>query len=193
MNPSNVPERWFDTLEMPEIVEWLSDKNFPYDNAYHMVSYLKRKRAAGFERVVLDTSQVPQSFVHWWCHMRVARRTGLRVPEYTHMQKWLPRITKWKKGPARPEDVIGTFKVWLDILFLDISMYEDEFKRPNVPRRAGDDDIQWDEDGALAEYTRVETVQYVMNQGLAIFKERGWKDGASYWKRECKKYFTLFS
>ncbi len=190
MNPRKVPKRWFDTLEMAAVVDWLSDENFPIDTAENMVTHLRHKRVPEFNQLLIDKTHFPQSFVHWWCHMRVARRINLNTPAYAHMDKWLPRVMVWKKKAARPEDVIGTFKIWLDILFLDVSMYEDETHRPRVPRRVGDD-IQWD--GESTDYTRVDTIKYIMDQGLAIFKERGWKDGASYWKRECKKYLSLFT
>ena len=39
--------------------------------------------------------------------------------------------------------------------------------------------------------TRIESMEFIISEGLKIMKERGWTDGYDYWKRESKKYLVF--
>ena len=67
-------------------------------------------------------------------------------------------------------DIFGTFKAWLDILFVDMTVYDDEEQRDGVPRRS-DDIIVWSGDDMDVK-SRKETMNYIICQGLSIMEER---------------------
>jgi len=193
MNSANVPERWFDTLEESPVVEWLDDEDFPFTTTKAMIRYLKGRRSAALKRLLVQENDIPQSFAHWWCHTRVSRRQGSEGPMYAMIEKWLSVCAAWKNADTTPVDIIGTFKVWLDILFIDLSVYEDERQRPNVPRLYGQH-IRWHHGINTVvgpKTTRLDAVEFIMAQGLVLFQERGWKEGETYWKSECNKYLGL--
>ena len=39
--------------------------------------------------------------------------------------------------------------------------------------------------------SRQETLKYIIQEGLNIFNERGWKEGTTYWENETKKYLIF--
>lgn len=194
MNSLDIPERWFDTLEEAPVKEWLDDDEFPFDTAENMISYLKYRGDDALDRMLLDDTGVPQSFAHWWCHVRVARRDGPERPVYPCMERWLPIVSRWKQVTAQPIDIIGTFKIWLDALFIDVSIYSDEHQRPNVPRLKNGR-LQWRSQlkKAPLKKSRRDTIAYIMDEGYEFFHERGWAKGETYWEQQCKKYSVLFS
>lgn len=190
----DIPERWFDTLEQPPAKKWLADEDFPFDNAENMISYLKQQGDDALDLMLVDESRIPQSFVHWWCRVRDARRDGPERPIYPCMERWLPVVSRWKQETAQPIDIIATFQIWLDMLFIDISVYADEYLRPNVPRlKSGR--LHWRSTSKKVSYkkSRRDTIEYIMNEGLEFFQERGWTQGQRYWEQQCKKYSVLFS
>lgn len=193
MTSTNIPV-WFETLEDSPVRDWLDDDEFPFDTAENMIAYLSKHDVDALKRLLVDDSNIPQSFVHWWCHVRVARRDGPERPVYSCLESWLPVVARWKKSDCQPTDVIGTFKVWMDLLFVDITVYDDENQRPNVPRLKNGA-IHWRKrpKKTTLEKTRKDTLQFIMDQGHEIFRERGWIEGQLYWKSQCKKYSVLFT
>lgn len=186
----DMPSDWMDTLEDEPVVTWLEDDDFPFSTSESMIQYLRRHYKKDVGTLIVSDAIMPQSFAHWWCRVRVTRRDGRTTPDYPTLTKWLSIVYEWRGEDTTPNDVFGTFKAWLDILFLDMTIYEDEAARHGVPRQIGDG-VQWHGRRRNAK-TRLETMRFIVNEGLEIFRERGWSDGYEYWNEECKKY-NLFS
>ena len=201
-----VPDDWLDTLDEPPVSNWFDNENYPMDRSKEdIIKFLKQKKDPALGRFVTeDDDDLPQSFVHWWLYTRDARRIATANdeepedawPEYPTLEKWLPIVEEWKTKNAEDDeiddvthaDIFGTFKAWLDILFVDISVYDNEDQRDSVPRRL-DDIVVWED--AAEVRTRKETMDFIICEGLKIMKERGWTDGYDYWKKECKKYLVF--
>jgi hypothetical protein len=202
-----VPDNWLDTLDKPPVSVWFDNENYPMDRSKEdIIKFLKQKKDTALGRFVTeDVDDLPQSFVHWWLYTRDARRTananGEELddarPEYPTLVKWLLIVQEWKTQNAEDDvtkddvthaDIFGTFKAWLDILFVDMTVYDNEDQRKGVPRRI-DNTVMWESQARVR--TRKETMDFIICEGLKIMKERGWTDGYDYWKRECKKYLVF--
>ena len=201
-----VPDDWLDTLDHPPVSGWFDNENYPMDHSKEdILKFLKQKKDPALGRFVTeDDDDLPQSFAHWWLSTRDARRTANANdeelndarPEYPTLEKWLPIVEKWKTPNAEDDeidnvahaDIFGTFKAWLDILFVDMSVYDNEDQREHVPRRL-DEMVVWEAQAGVR--TRIESMEFIISEGLKIMKERGWTDGYDYWKRESKKYLVF--
>lgn len=196
-----VPDNWLETCDHPPVSEWI-DKDYPLGRDHSkddVLKFLIGKKDPSLKHFVTDgDNDLPQSFAHWWLYTRDARRTAVAKdeepddvrPEYPTLEKWLPIVQDWQvdNGEVTHADIFGTFKAWLDILFVDMSVYVNEDQREGVPRRL-DDSVVWQtQDGVQ---TRKETMKFIICEGLNIMKERGWSDGYDYWKGECKKYLVF--
>lgn len=207
-----VPGDWLQTLDVPPVSGWFDNENYPMDRSKEdIIKFLKQKKDTALGRFVTENNNdLPQSYVHWWLYTRDARRTANANgkdangkepddarPEYPTLEKWLPIVGKWKTQNAEDDvthadvthaDIFGTFKAWLDILFVDMTVYDNEDQRKGVPRRI-DNTVMWEPQARVL--TRKETMDFIICEGLKIMKERGWTDGYDYWKRECKKYLVF--
>ena len=184
-------DEWLSTTNQQPAAGWLADIDFPYKDAHDMIRYIQSRGLQDDARMVTSNgdTDLPQAFVHWWCHMRVERRRNPgKAPRYACLEKWRPIVSRWQGNQANSIDVFGTFNVWLDILFMDLTVYESEVPRERVPRKYGDT-IRWD--GMGEPDTRMATLNYIIEQGVRIFEERGWVEGADYWKEKCKQYLVF--
>ena len=85
------------------------------------------------------------------------------------------------------------FKTWLDLLFIDITSFEDEGHREGVPRLyyiKGEANI-YVKNAQQKRASRRETVKYIIQQGIDIFQERGFVKGLEWWSKDCKLMNTL--
>jgi len=196
-----VPEEWRATVDRPPVSNWLADVRCPMGDDHSkedVLQFLKQKKDPELQHFVVETDdELPQSFAHWWLYMRDAWRTALAAdegtddiyPNYPTLEKWLSVVEDWKTpDEVTHADIFGTFKAWLDILFLDMAVYANEEQRDGVPRRFGDV-VVWEAREGVG--TRKETMDFVIREGLNIMQERGWTDGYEYWKNECKKYLVF--
>lgn len=193
MNTTNVPSDWASTGDTLPVSKWLADDRLPIDAApAEMILYIKSKFSDDFGHILLKENTLPQDFVHWWCHMAKYDPEDKPVSIYPTLSWWIPIIGKWLGRNASASDVFGTFRAWLDILFLDQTVYQNEHVRLNVPRKYKRT-IHWiKQPGNKIPESRLSTMNYIIEQGLGIFEERGWTEGYNYWKEETKKY-ELFS
>lgn len=196
-------------LTEEETFVWLADDNLPQRNVQHMLQYIRAKWPEALEKRVLLDGQMPQSFAHWWANSRVADPEPF---EYEFIEHWRPVAYTWQEtdasltppqsprgGTKRPdrydavsdEDIIGMFKTWLDLLFVDITSFEDEHHTEGVPRLYNDGKIHYVKSPATKRATKRATVNYIVKQGEAIFEERGFTEGTEWWKNECKLIKSL--
>lgn len=197
-------------LTEEETFEWLSDANLPGENARDMLQYIQAKWPNAFKkRIVLD-GQMPQSFAHWWVNSRASDPEPFK---YEFIEYWRPIAFAWQETDAsitppqsprggatktrdrynavRDEDVIAMFKTWLDLLFVDITSFEDEHHTEGVPRLYDDGKIHYLKISDKKRATKRATVKYIVKQGAAIFKERGFTEGHEWWENECKLITSL--
>ena len=205
---NELPTNWRDTLKDHSVEsEWLLNPELCQLSPKQMVAFLKRTSnhamAASKKYIVTSENDIPQSYLHWWCftyNAIIARKNETDI--YTVAERWRQKIEEWNDIAISAETktntnsisataTIGIFQLWLDILFLDISMYKDEDMRQNVPRLC-EGKITWNaSEQVQPKETRLTTLKYIMSQGKAIFDERGWVDGIEYWNNECKKFSIL--
>ena len=226
--PEDIDDDWEIVSEQQPCVQWLEDENLPYDSPENTVLYFKRINEPNLKLIVEKKDTLPQSFVHWWCYSRHLYLNDLDedIPMYPSIRKWIPIIHLWlNKDRVSEIDIFGTFKIWLDILFVDMTVREkDESIRSKVPRLIQNMNLEdfnnmtehrheqemvqfmfqnndgyimgWNMDvtqlGSHIEIkSRQETLKYIIQEGLNIFNERGWKEGTEYWNNETKKYLIF--
>ena len=181
---------WFDS---PEMYTWLSDTQFPHTTEAEMLQYIRAKwPEAMAKRVVIDKS-IPQSYAHWWTKCRARYRTDQK-PEavYDLIEYWRPVASDWLEIKSdSDEDIIAMFKTWLDLLFIDITAFEDEHHREGVPRVYPDGAVLFVKRSATKKATRRATVRFIVQQGQRIFEERGFEEGLQWWNEECKMISSL--
>lgn len=189
MSLEEIPENWLDTLEDEDVIQWRSNVDFP-NSLKDMIYFIETHFPATFKRMVGEPSGMPQSFPHWWCYMRISRQKRQDFPYYPVLERWKKIIgqhhTKLLKGDVTALSVITVFITWLDQLMSDQILFQDEKVRWFVPRKYGNLILcnHYDQKPA----SRRETVDFIKGEGLRIFKERGFKEGASYWLELSKKY-----
>tara|TARA_B110000008_G_scaffold17534_1_gene16296 strand:+ start:5223 stop:5804 length:582 start_codon:yes stop_codon:yes gene_type:complete len=189
MNITDVPSDWAATGDKLPVSNWLADDKLPIDrSAEEMIQYLKGHYSSDFGHMIHSTGSIPQDFVHWWCYMGKAHFEEDHRTIYPTLKLWLPIVSKWLGRQARPSDIFGTFKAWLDILFLDQTVYDNEDVRPNVPRKYAGQVYWMKQPSEKKPQTRLDTMQYIIQQGFEIFSERGWSEGYKYWQYETKNY-----
>jgi hypothetical protein len=191
-----IPDNWIDLLETDEMVKsWHRDTQngtLPTADVQQTISYIERHYPEDCKRMIAKPDGLPQSFVCWWCHSLHSEIYGHR-PHYPALNHWLQNIKQDHKDLCDQTEmdevlVITVLATWLDILFTDIILFDNEKIRSKIPRmycnqqnniRCG----QWE-----APSSRRDTLNYIIQGGLSIFKERGFKEGEEYWKNLCKKY-----
>lgn len=187
--------KWLEEAKKTEIQTWLNDIHLPYDDPRLAVQYISNTKTQLFKKILTINDEMPQSYVHWWCYMRQARRQGFF--SYPIYQKWLDVLNQWnethediesKTTPSKLNYVsmFAMFTCWLDMLYLDLTLYDDEGQRPSIPRLYTNG-IQWQVNEQKAK-SRKETIEFIIQQSSAIFKERGWNEGLQYWLENTKKY-----
>ena len=178
-----VPENWFET---PEITTWLAFRDFPFNSVENMVAYI-RARFQFPEYFRLIDEKFPQSYAHWWCHCRMAAiQNKEAVAVYPKLQKWCD-VLAVNNGHSSPYQIFGIMEGYLDMLALDIVLFPDEKQRENIPRIDVNNNFIMKHTNETLQ-TREKTIQYLIEEGASIFKERGWKDGYNYWLQKCQKY-----
>lgn len=191
-------------LTEEETFEWLSEPDMPKRDKQRMLQYIRAKWPESFQKKVLLDGQMPQSFAHWWVYSRVAEPAPIK---YVVIESWRPVAYSWQGTDASPtppqsprgetkrpdrynaasdEDIIGMFKTWLDLLFVDITSIEDEYHTEGVPRLYDDGKIHYVKVSGARRATKRSTVDYIVKQGASIFEERGFAEGLEWWNKDCK-------
>ena len=196
-----IPEIWKNTLEQDDDVKrWISDPDFP-NATPKMIRFIHLRFGAATSRMLEDEDSMPQSFVHWWCHTRVERMRQRQAGTLTserYIPPNYPVLNNWKRAiMARHQqffmstdnlkgtDVITLFMTWLDQLYTDINLFPlDENGRSTIPRLEGRTIVL-----GSSSKSRRDTMSFIKNQGLSIFKERGFTEGEAFWKKICQKYY----
>lgn len=188
-------ETWLGEAKKTEIQTWLNDIHLPYNDPILAVRYISNTKTKLFQQMVVEHEEMPQSYVHWWCYMRQARRQGFF--SYPIYQKWIEILNQWNETHEAVESktsqskldyvaMFAMFTCWLDMLYLDLTIYDDEGQRPSMPRLYADG-IHW-QGGQQQAKSRRETIEFIIQQSSMIFKERGWNEGLQYWLENTKKY-----
>jgi len=212
----NVPDKWLDTLDKPPVSAWLNNENYPMGTDHSkedVLTFLKQKKDTTLRQFVTDNEgdedNLPQSFAHWWLYTRDGRRTNVRNgrapdgarPVYPTLEKWLIIVQRTLRDRDRVRlrdrvthgDIFGTFTAWLDLLFVDMSVYDNENRRDGVPRRV-QSGVVWESKRKVGTHqvgTRKESMEFIVGEGLEIMLERGWTVGYDWWKKECKHYLVF--
>jgi|FLMP01.1.fsa_nt_emb hypothetical protein len=178
-----VPENWLDTKE---VHEWLRHRDFPYDTVPNMLNYVHHRFGRStLDQLVKTDDSFPQSYAHWWCTCRMAQLQHKEArADYSVLQKW-SAIALTQTGNGTVEAVFALLYNWLDTLSLDRFLFSDEQHRAHVPRLSQGRIVL--ENVGLTE-SRKSTVNYLVEQGHAIFQERGWTVGDKFWEENCQKY-----
>lgn len=193
MSFEDVPLKWIDTLENDKMVrKWTqkTDDVMPVDSPNNIISYIKRHFGSDLNRIIVSESSIPQSFVHWWSRMFFDRLEGFTTAQYPCILKWIKDIkrdhpTFYKSDTISEVGVISVLTTWMDILYTDMILYEDENTRSNVPRLYCGKILCKHREKPMS---RAQTLQFIMEEGHKIFEERGFNEGIEYWKALCNKY-----
>jgi len=193
---------WIDQAKNME--KWLQDIHFPFKNPKDMIHYIENKDPSLFNHMIVQTDpgELPQSYAHWWCYMRIGRREtpAKTQPLYPTYEKWHNVNNAWNKTNLSAEtktmdnpttngaSIFAMFTCWLDMLYIDSVLYADERTRTNIPRLYGDK-ILWENNGQTPK-SRKETTRYILQQSNEIFYERGFKQGLAYWQKYTQKYLN---
>lgn len=181
---------WFDSLEM---YTWLSDTQFPYASEDAMLQYISAKWPEALQKRISIDKTIPQSYAHWWvkCRMNYMQDKKPKAV-YEYIEYWRPAASDWLETKSdSDEDIIAMMKTWLDMLFIDITTFEDERHRDGVPRLYADGTVLFKTRPKSKKATRRVTVQFVVQQGQQIFEERGFTEGLTWWNNECKLIKSL--
>jgi len=167
-----------------------------------MLRYIRAKWNDAFQRQLVEKDgEMPQSFAHWWVHSRLSEGEPFKYPTIEHWRQWLIKSQAWRNSGTGADmrnsgtgaDIIAMFKTWLDLLFIDITSFEDEGHREGVPRLyyiKGEAHI-YVKNAQQKRASRRETVKYIIQQGIDIFQERGFVKGLEWWSKDCKLMNTL--
>lgn len=164
--------------------EWLNDPKLPIDNVDNMIKYMRKipSMSWALDTMVISETEMPQSYAHWWCMSRNVYPKKLF--DYTTLKKW-DQVQRewWNETSGGDSGVIAMFQSWLDLVRLDMRIFEDEGYRKGIPRLTAKQEIIIPNENI--EYTngptRQQTLQYIIEQGKIIFSERGWTKGLDYW------------
>lgn len=193
MSLEHVPDNWLETMEKDIMVKkWLqnTEHTFPTSDLASMISYIKRHFSKDLSRMVVLEGIIPQSFAHWWCRGLISRIGSTGLNQYPAMKRCLTNIREHHEHFYDVEHltevgVISVLKTWLSILYTDIVLYNDETPRKNIPRLYCGKIICLSKGLPMS---RKKTMKFIMDEGLEIFKERGFQEGEEYWIEICKKY-----
>jgi len=112
----------------------------------------------------------------------------LQQPEprtnYPVLQKWTA-IAQEQTESDTVEAVFALLYTWLASLSLDQLLFADEQHREQVPRLSNGQIVF---QPTTAMESRKSTVDYLVSQGRAMFRERGWTTGEEFWVENCRKY-----
>lgn len=183
-------------INKDETYEWLSDTHLPTSDLPSMLRYIRAKWNDAFQRQIENDGEMPQSFAHWWVHSRLSGDGQVKYPTIEH---WRQKSQAWRNSGTGADmrnsgtgaDIIAMFKTWLDLLFIDITSFEDEGHREGVPRLYNKAGILFLENAQQKRASRRETVKYIIQQGIDIFQERGFVKGLEWWSKDCKLMNTL--
>lgn len=187
-----IPSDWLDTLDSDsQVIKWRSDSGFDQQDIAEQLGFIYRVTPEAFGRMIGDAEHMPQSFAHWWCYARLSRRNGgPSIPKYPLITKWSALLAKYHskllKGHVTDFTVISVLKTWLEQLYVDSLLFQDDGQRWNVPRLYGD--IVLSNSRLKNMSTRSETCSFIQKLGYGIFKERGFKEGEQYWSNVCERY-----
>ncbi len=191
-----------------------------------MISFLKNKEETAFiaSKIIVSfgDDKIPQSYLHWWCHTYFLIINGFNqgvypvlgeALKYNYISHWNQLERQETSAEANVEskypsesyhdesadseiELIAILELWLEILFLDISLRDDEEMRKKVPRlKKNGDQIVWhdrpDPKPPRKYATRLETLKFILRLGSKIFSERGYVEGVQYWDEICKKFSIL--
>lgn len=193
-----IPTNWLDTCYIDnDVMAWIGNDSFP-ESLREMLLFIKKNTSE--DRMIANGSSLPQSFIHWWCYVRIERkrRQNAGDMEEDDISPLYPNIRRWKhiihthhnilQNNDNADDIVDTdvitvFITWMGQLYADIVLFNDENGRSTIPRL----------DGEIislggSRTTRRETMQHIQQEGALIFKERGFTEGEQYWNFLCKKY-----
>jgi len=177
-------------LEQEETFEWLSETDLPASNSHNMLRYIRVKWPEAFQKPAPVHGKMPQSFAHWWVYSRLSDPQPFKYPT---IEYWSSISSDWQ-GSGTGADIIAMFKTWLDMLFIDITSFEDENHREGVPRLyniSGQARIYCVKNAKQKRASRRLTAKYIVQQGMGIFQERGFTEGLEWWVQECKLIKSL--
>ncbi len=179
----NAPPDWLST---PEVREWLRHRDFPYDTVPNMLLYIRHRFGRStLDKLVETSNAFPQSYAHWWCTCRMARLQQQEPrTNYPVLQKWTA-IAQEQTESGSVEAVFALLYTWLASLSLDQLLFADEQHREQVPRLSNGQIVF---QPTTAMESRKSTVDYLVSQGRAMFRERGWTTGEEFWVENCRKY-----
>lgn len=158
------------------------DPSFPRDNIQNMVAHVKKND--DFTRLFKEMSpesREPMSIVHKWC-ADALKTLGVK-DVFSHREKW---------GAILNQDIVGIsqqFLAWLDLLQIDMLLFEDEGFREGVPRCNGEGIVEDDYESEAYLGSRRETQQFIVDEGVALFEERGWADGLRIWREKTSVFY----
>ena len=187
-----IPTDWLSTLDSDsQVIKWRCNSEFVQTDISAQLGFISRLTPKAFERMLGDSQHMPQSFAHWWCYARLSRRNGdAPKPKYPVITKWKSILRKYHskmlKGRITDFTVISVLKTWLEQLYIDSLLFQDDDVRWNVPRLYVDVVLYNSPKKNMS--TRSETCSFIQELGHKIFKERGFKEGEQYWSDVCKQY-----
>jgi hypothetical protein len=193
MSLEPIPENWMDLLENDDTVQkWHRETDngtLPTDSVQSLISYIEYYYKEDVHRMIGSSEGLPQSFVHWWCHICLGDDIMFSKPDYPAMTHWHQNIMEHHpelyKGELTEIVVLTVMATWLDLLLTDMILFENERPYSKIPRLYCGQ-VVCTKKGCLT--TRVDTMQYIMDGGRQIFRERGFKGGEKYWTSICEKY-----
>ena len=170
--------------------QWMSNPSFPYDSVVDMIAYMRKtpNMKWALNMMVVDENggtTMPQSYAHWWCHSRKVFPKKW-ISKYATIEKWSPSCILFfpDKIIINDSDVIAMLKTWIDMIRLDIRLYNDEGYRKGMPRLTKDQTIEMVEEARDVDDgpTRMDTLAFIIEECTSIFSERGWLQGMAYWQ-----------
>lgn len=193
MSLEPIPESWIDLLENNEMVQkWhreTENGTLPTDSVKSLISYIEDYYKEDMYKMIGSEDGLSQSFVHWWSFICLGDDDSFSNPEYPAMKHWRNNIREHHdhlyEGELTEICVITIMATWMDLLFTDLILFEKERPHSMIPRLYCGE-VVCRKNGDLS--TRANTLQYIMDGGLEIFRERGFKGGEKYWSTICEKY-----
>lgn len=170
---------------------WLSDPRLPISDVAKMVAYMRRtpQMSWALKTMIINDKEMPQSYAHWWCMSRAVYPKKLF--HYPTFKKWADVGRQWWENAFSDQGgVIAMFQSWLDLIRLDMRIFDDDGFRKGTPRLTKSGTIiiptaNTDYEGGP---TREDTVRFIINEGKTIFSERGWSKGEEYWYKYTKTF-----
>jgi len=192
MSLEAIPENWMDLLESDDTVKrWHRETDngtLPTDSVESLISYIEYYYKEDTHRMIGSSEGLPQSFVNWWCYICLGD-DSFSKPVYPAMKHWHGNIMEHHaelyNGDLTEIAVLTVMTTWLDLLFTDMILFENERPYSKIPRLYCGT-VVCTKKGCSS--TRVDTMQYIMDGGRQIFRERGFKGGEKYWTTICEKY-----